>query len=65
MNNQGKAIYFSRSPVPYHHKLSKLSLKIPYYKHCGFYIYRKKALEIFINSKETENENLERLEQLR
>jgi len=65
MNNQGKAIYFSRSPVPYHHKLSKLSLNIPYYKHCGFYIYRKKALEIFINSKETENENLERLEQLR
>lgn len=60
-----RAIYFSRLPVPYHHNLSSISKKIPYYKHCGFYIYRKKSLEAFVNFPISQTEELERLEQLR
>ena len=65
IDKEGNAIYFSRSPIPYHHELSELSKKIPYYKHIGFYIYKKKALEAFIKSKPSNLEKLERLEQLR
>jgi len=65
MNSAGRALYFSRSPVPYHHELSELRGKVPYYKHCGFYIYRKKALETFVRARPAKLELLERLEQLR
>lgn len=65
VSNSGNAIYFSRSPVPFHHPLSKLSKKTPYYKHCGFYIYRYNALSKFVSAKPSPVEVLERLEQLR
>lgn len=65
MNPAGRALYFSRSPIPYHHELSELSAKVPYYKHCGFYVYRKKALNDFVHARPTPLELLERLEQLR
>lgn len=65
MNKNGMALYFSRHPIPYHHELSELSKKYPYYKHCGFYIYKKEALEKFVKAKQTQLEILERLEQLR
>ncbi len=61
----GKALYFSRTPIPYHHNLSKISTKIPYYKHCGFYIYKKQALKKFVSAPCGKLELLERLEQLR
>lgn len=59
------ALYFSRSPVPYHHELSPLYKKYPYYKHCGFYVYRKNSLKKFVSLKPSKLEILERLEQLR
>ena len=65
MNKKGEALYFSRSPIPFHHSLSNLSAKEPYYKHCGFYIYRRAALEKFISLPQRALEKLERLEQLR
>jgi len=65
IDKNGNALYFSRSPIPYHHELSELSKKIPYYKHIGFYIYRRKALEMFISTEPSNLEKLERLEQLR
>ena len=65
MNKKGIALYFSRSPIPFHHALSKLSKKEPYYKHCGFYIYRKDALKTFVSLPQSNLEKLERLEQLR
>lgn len=65
MNKKGRALYFSRSPIPFHHTLSKLSKKEPYYKHCGFYIYRKNALKTFVSLPQSNLEKLERLEQLR
>lgn len=64
MNKQGRALYFSRSPVPFHHPLSGLKDQ-PYYKHCGFYIYRRAALKEFVSLKPSPLERLERLEQLR
>ncbi|HNW45468.1 MAG TPA: 3-deoxy-manno-octulosonate cytidylyltransferase [Elusimicrobiales bacterium] len=64
MNAAGRALYFSRCPVPMHHPLSDLK-GYPYYKHCGFYIYRRAALERFVRLKPSPLERLERLEQLR
>ena len=64
MNRAGRALYFSRCPIPYHHALSDLK-GLPYYKHCGFYIYRRAALERFVRLKPSPLERLERLEQLR
>jgi len=46
MNGEGRALYFSRCPIPFHHPLSSLK-NYPYYKHCGFYIYRRAALGDF------------------
>ncbi|MCK5357716.1 MAG: 3-deoxy-manno-octulosonate cytidylyltransferase, partial [Elusimicrobiales bacterium] len=65
MNNKGRALYFSRAPIPFHHTLSKLSKTEPYYQHCGFYIYRKDALKTFVSLPQSNLEKLERLEQLR
>jgi 3-deoxy-manno-octulosonate cytidylyltransferase (CMP-KDO synthetase) len=65
LNAAGRALYFSRSPIPYHHELSDLARTCPYYKHCGFYIYRRAALKKFVKLKPSPLERLERLEQLR
>jgi 3-deoxy-manno-octulosonate cytidylyltransferase (CMP-KDO synthetase) len=64
MNKAGRALYFSRCPIPFHHPLSELK-DYPYYKHCGFYIYRRAALGKFVRLKPSPLEKLERLEQLR
>ncbi|MDO8806377.1 MAG: 3-deoxy-manno-octulosonate cytidylyltransferase [Elusimicrobiota bacterium] len=64
LNAAGRALYFSRCPIPFHHPLSDLK-GYPYYKHCGFYIYRREALERFVKLKPSPLERLERLEQLR
>ena len=64
MNAAGRALYFSRSPIPFHHPLSELKDR-PYYRHCGFYIYRREALNKFVKLKPSPLERLERLEQLR
>ncbi len=64
MSGEGRALYFSRCPIPFHHPLSGLK-SYPYYKHCGFYIYRRAALEKFVKLEPSPLERLERLEQLR
>ncbi len=64
MNRDGRALYFSRCPVPFHHELSDLK-GLPYYRHYGLYIYRREALERFVRLKPSPLERLERLEQLR
>ncbi len=61
----GRALYFSRSAIPYHHPLSDLKDTAPYYKHCGIYGYRRAALEKFVSLPPSTLELLERLEQLR
>jgi 3-deoxy-manno-octulosonate cytidylyltransferase (CMP-KDO synthetase) len=57
----GKALYFSRTTIPY----DRDGARPQYYKHLGFYGYRKAALENFVNLPESFLERTERLEQLR
>lgn len=56
--NGGKALYFSRSPIPY-------SKDGDFYEHIGIYIYKKSALEKFVKLQPSNLEKLEKLEQLR
>jgi 3-deoxy-manno-octulosonate cytidylyltransferase (CMP-KDO synthetase) len=57
----GRALYFSRAPIP--HDRDGTSPK--YFKHLGFYAYRRAALERFVGLPESDLERAERLEQLR
>jgi 3-deoxy-manno-octulosonate cytidylyltransferase (CMP-KDO synthetase) len=58
----GRALYFSRSTIPFNRDQS---LGVRYFKHLGFYAYRKAALDRFCNLPEAFLEAAERLEQLR
>jgi len=65
-NGEGFALYFSRSPVPFHMDRGqggKGPLKA--YKHIGIYAYRKEALMRLTGLPPTALEEAERLEQLR
>lgn len=57
----GKALYFSRATIPFDRDGSSPS----YFKHLGFYAYRKAALDRFCALPESHLERSERLEQLR
>ncbi len=57
----GRALYFSRATVPY----DRDGARPPYFKHLGFYAYRKPALDRFCALPESSLERSERLEQLR
>ncbi|MDP3732670.1 MAG: 3-deoxy-manno-octulosonate cytidylyltransferase [Candidatus Omnitrophota bacterium] len=58
------ALYFSRSPVPFHAKESDIRLPV-YFKHIGLYGYTKDFLFIYKNLPVSYLERVERLEQLR
>jgi 3-deoxy-manno-octulosonate cytidylyltransferase (CMP-KDO synthetase) len=58
----GRALYFSRATVPFDRDRAG---DIRYYKHLGFYAYRKAALDAFCRWPESQLEHSERLEQLR
>jgi 3-deoxy-manno-octulosonate cytidylyltransferase (CMP-KDO synthetase) len=57
-----RALYFSRATIPYDRDNTGT---VPYYKHLGFYAYRKSALDRFHEWPESRLERTERLEQLR
>jgi 3-deoxy-manno-octulosonate cytidylyltransferase (CMP-KDO synthetase) len=57
----GKALYFSRATIPY----DRDGINPGYFKHLGFYAYRKEALDRFCTLPESSLERSERLEQLR
>jgi 3-deoxy-manno-octulosonate cytidylyltransferase (CMP-KDO synthetase) len=57
----GRALYFSRATIPY----DREGTDPAYYKHLGFYAYRKPALDRFVGLPESSLERSERLEQLR
>ena len=59
---RGRALYFSRSPIP---ACRDRSAPPPYYKHLGFYGYRNGFLQEFTKLSVGVLENLEKLEQLR
>jgi len=74
---EGRALYFSRSPIPSLSRASELRFAEddksykpytaypPTYKHFGLYVYRRDALLRFVQMQPTPLENLEKLEQLR
>jgi len=58
------ALYFSRSPIPFQRNPNE-GIQPTYYKHLGFYAYRKGFLLSFVALPEGEWERFEKLEQLR
>jgi len=60
-DKSGRALYFSRSTIPF----DRESMKPPYFKHLGFYAYRKAVLDTYVSWPESQLEQSERLEQLR
>lgn len=62
IDRNGYAIYFSRLPIPFDFKNTG---RVIYYKHFGIYVYRMKFLINFNNTKQTNTEKSESLEQLR
>jgi len=60
----GMALYFSRSPIPHQRNPEDVE-KPTYYKHLGFYAYRKGFLLTYVGLPEGEWERFEKLEQLR
>ncbi|HTS37719.1 MAG TPA: 3-deoxy-manno-octulosonate cytidylyltransferase [Candidatus Solibacter sp.] len=61
VDRNGRALYFSRATIPF----DRDETQPQYFKHLGFYAYRKAALERFVNLPESPLERSERLEQLR
>jgi 3-deoxy-manno-octulosonate cytidylyltransferase (CMP-KDO synthetase) len=57
----GRALYFSRATIPF----DRDGTAPRYFKHLGFYAYRKPALDLFVSRPESSLEKAERLEQLR
>ena len=60
--HDGHALYFSRATIPFDRDHTGA---VRYYKHLGFYAYRKAVLDAFCTWPESELERNERLEQLR
>jgi 3-deoxy-manno-octulosonate cytidylyltransferase (CMP-KDO synthetase) len=61
-DSAGRALYFSRATIPFNRDQAA---QPHYFKHLGFYAYRKPALERFCRLPESSLERSERLEQLR
>ena len=66
---KGRALYFSRSPVPYARSYASISeamtAGIVWQRHLGLYAYRLAALRRYTSCRPTPLEKSERLEQLR
>ncbi len=61
----GRAIYFSRSPIPYDREKAGVGDVHQYLRHIGIYAYRKKFLSEITALPQTPLEKTEKLEQLR
>jgi 3-deoxy-manno-octulosonate cytidylyltransferase (CMP-KDO synthetase) len=71
-DDEGFALYFSRSPIPYYredwmdlHSIIFKENRTSVLKHIGIYGYRKDALMNFSSMKKNRLEDIEKLEQLR
>jgi 3-deoxy-manno-octulosonate cytidylyltransferase (CMP-KDO synthetase) len=60
-DHMGRALYFSRATIPY----DRDGTSPKYFKHLGYYAFRKSALGQFVAWPESSLERAERLEQLR
>jgi len=63
--NQGRAIYFSRHPIPYDRDAGGIGETGQYMRHLGIYAYRKDFLLKITKLPQTSLEKAEKLEQLR
>lgn len=61
-DNSGKALYFSRTPIP---SAQHSTNDHPYYLHMGIYCFRKPFLLTYANLKRTPLQQIEDLEQLK
>ena len=61
----GRAIYFSRSPIPYDREKAGVGKIQQYLRHIGIYAYRKQFLLKITALPQTKLEKIEKLEQLR
>ncbi len=64
LDDQGRAIYFSRSPIPFHRD-ADFQDNTAYHLHLGIYAYRRAFLLKFSGWPQTPLEKTEKLEQLR
>lgn len=62
---KGRAIYFSRSVIPYDRDAAGIGTNIPYHRHIGIYAYTKPFLMALTQLEQTPLEKTEKLEQLR
>lgn len=62
LDKKGRALYFSRSPIPFFRPPGKEPI---YLKHVGVYAYRKGFLDEFVRLPQGDLEKSEKLEQLR
>ena len=60
-----RALYFSRSRVPFKREPSAENQNFIYWHHCGIYGYRREALKRFVSLPQSPLEKIEKLEQLR
>jgi 3-deoxy-manno-octulosonate cytidylyltransferase (CMP-KDO synthetase) len=65
VNNQGRALYFSRSPIPCYRDGLPPEGQVLGYRHLGLYAYRAGFLRRFVATPMAELEQAEKLEQLR
>jgi len=61
----GRALYFSRSPIPYDRDGNIPFADLPYLRHLGIYAYRRRFLARLVARRPCRLEEIERLEQLR
>ena len=61
----GRAIYFSRAPIPFDREKSGIGNVQQYLRHIGIYAYRKEFLPKITTLPQTTLEKIEKLEQLR
>lgn len=65
VDKDGRAIYFSRSVIPYDRDAAGVGDVSGYLRHLGIYAYRKKFLLKFTSLEQSSLEKQEKLEQLR
>jgi len=63
--SDGRALYFSRAPIPYPGQAQDASAEETYWLHIGLYAFRMRALERFSDLSPSRLEKQEKLEQLR
>ncbi len=65
IDRRGRALYFSRSPIPYNRQAGGIGLTNGYWRHLGIYAYRRDFLMKLTQLPPGFLETMEKLEQLR